>query len=136
MANNVVARYSDGRLLKGSTLDVDPKREKFHVRSDDESMTQVLLAELKALFFVKSLDGDAAHVEGQEIAPVDPRLRGSRVIEVTFHDGEKIVGLCTRYPPKGAYFFIVPVDSDSNNLRILINSAALQGMTPVDGANG
>lgn len=135
MPNNVVARYIDGRMVKGSSLDVAQDRPKFHVREDDGTMTQVLLSELKALFFVKSLDGNSEHVEGQEIDAVDPRLRGSRVLEVTFHDGEKIVGLCTRYPPKGPSFFLVPVDSDSNNLRILVNSAALQDMALVEETN-
>lgn len=135
MPNYVVARYSDGRLVKGSSLDVAQDRPKFHVRQDDGTMTQVVLADLKALFFVKSLDGNSAHVEGQEIDAVDPRLRGSRVVEVTFHDGEKIVGLCTRYPPKGPSFFLVPVDSDSNNVRILVNSAALKGIALVEETN-
>lgn len=135
MPNHVVARYIDGRMVKGTSLDVAQDRPKFHVREDDGTMTQVLLTELKALFFVKSLDGNSEHVEGQEIDAVDPRLRGSRVLEVTFQDGEKIVGLCTRYPPKGASFFLVPVDSDSNNLRILVNSAALQGMALVEETN-
>lgn len=135
MPNHVVARYIDGRMVKGTSLDVAQDRPKFHVREDDGTMTQVLLSELKALFFVKSLDGNSEHVEGQEIDAVDPRLRGSRVLEVTFQDGETIVGLCTRYPPKGASFFLVPVDSDSNNLRILVNSAALQGMALVEETN-
>lgn len=135
MANNVVARYSDGRMIKGSSLDVAQDRPKFHVREEDGTMTQVQFADLKALFFVKSLDGNAEHVEGQEIEAVDPRLRGSRVVEVTFHDGETIVGLCTRYPPKGPSFFLVLVDPKSNNLRILVNSAALKGMALVEGGN-
>lgn len=132
MSNTVVARFADGRLLKGTSLDVDPNRPTFHVRGDDGVMSQVVMAELKALFFVRSFDGDSGHVEGQEIAPVDPRLRGSRLIEVTFKDGEKIVGLCTRYPPNRPFFFLVPVDSASNNLRILINAGELQDSAPVD----
>lgn len=132
MANLVVARFSDGRILKGTSLDVDQNRPKFHIRGTDGTMTQVALADLKALFFVKSMDGDSAHVEGREIAPVDPRLRGSRLLEVTFRDGETIVGLCMRYPPKLPYFFLVPVDSASNNVRILVNGEQLQGMQLVD----
>lgn len=135
MANTVVARFIDGRLLKGSSLDVDPNRASFHVRGDDGVMTQVQLTDLKALFFVKSLTGDPDHVEGDEIAPVDPRLRGSRLVELTFHDGETIVGLCTRFPPNRPFFFVVPVDSSSNNVRILINAAALSGTALVGNSN-
>lgn len=132
MANQVVARFADGRILKGSSLDVDPAKPRCHLRGADGSMTPVQLAELKALFFVKSLDGDSAHVEGGDIASTDPRLRGSKLVEVTFHDGERVVGLSVRYPPKGEFFFLVPVDPGSNNLRILVNSAQVQSMTLVD----
>ena len=132
MANVVVARFADGRLLKGSSLDVDHNRPTCHIREADGTMTQVKLADLKALFFVKSTEGDSAHVDGRDIAPVDPRLRGSRLVEVSFRDGEKIVGLCTRFPPKLPYFFMVPVDADSNNVRILINGDQLAGMQLVD----
>lgn len=132
MANLVVARFADGRLLKGSSLDVDHNRPTCHIRAGDGTMTQVKLADLKALFFVKSIEGDSAHVDGHDIAPVDPRLRGSKLVEVTFRDGEKIVGLCMRYPPKLPYFFLVPVDAESNNVRILINGDQLSGMQLID----
>ena len=136
MANKVIARYLDGRVLKGSSLDVSPSRSVCHLREVGGVMTQVRLDELKALFFVKSLDGNPQHVEGQAIAPVDPRLRGSQLVEVTFGDGEKIRGLCTRYPPQTTYFFLVPVDSASNNVRILVNGASLQGVAPVEVSDG
>ncbi|MBK6485774.1 MAG: hypothetical protein IPF98_02655 [Gemmatimonadetes bacterium] len=136
MANKVIARYLDGRVLKGSSLDVSPNRPICHLREGEGAMTQVRLDELKALFFVKSLDGDPKHVEGQEIEPVDPRLRGSHLVDVTFGDGEKIRGLCTRYPPQTTYFFLVPVDSTSNNVRILVNGAAMQGVAPAEVSDG
>lgn len=132
MANLVVARFADGRLLKGSSLDVDHNRPTCHIRAGDGTMTQVKLADLKALFFVKSLHGDAKHVEGRDIAPVDPRLRGSKLVEVTFRDGEKLVGLSMRFPPKLPFFFLVPVDSASNNVRILINGEQTIGIELVD----
>lgn len=84
-------------------------------------MVEVALRDLKALFFVKSLEGDAKHVEGADIPSSDPRLRGSRLVEITFRDNERIVGLAMRYPPNKPYFFIVPVDHKSNNVRILVN---------------
>jgi len=132
MANLVVARFADGRVLKGNSLDVDPNRPLCHVREAGGTMTQVALADLKALFFVKTLDGDSAHVEGQAIGDADPRLRGSKLVEVTFRDGETLRGLSVRYPPKLPYFFLVPVDVDSNNVRILINGNQLAETRLVD----
>ena len=94
-------------------------------------MVEIALDDLKALFFVRSLSGDAKHIEGKEIAPVDPRLRGTRLIEVTFNDGETLVGLATRFPPLKKLFFLTPVDTSSNNLRILVNERHVSSMAPL-----
>ena len=131
MANEVIARYADGRTLKGTSLDVDPNRSKFHVRTADGVMTPVLLSEIKALFFVKSAEGNPSHVEGRVIAPVDPRLRGARLVEVTFLDGEKVVGLTSGTAKNKTYFFLVPVDVKSNNVRILVNADQIASMLPL-----
>lgn len=71
-----------------------------HIRAGDGTMTQVKLADLKALF-VKSIEGDSAHVDGHDIAPVDPRLRGSSSSRSPFATGRDL-GLCMRYPPQAA----------------------------------
>ena len=38
-----------------------------------------------------------------------------------FDDGEKVMGLTIGYPPQGAFFYVLPVDAQSNNVRILVN---------------
>jgi hypothetical protein len=54
--NQIVARYQDGRLLKGIALDIDPARPTFHVRPAPGKALTVKLAELKAVFsYVPSL---------------------------------------------------------------------------------
>jgi hypothetical protein len=123
MTNLIVARLADGRTVKGRSLDVAQNRPTCHVRTAEGAMVEVALKDLKALFFVKSLDGDSARVDSDAIAKDDPRLRGAHLVEIKFHDGERVVGLAMRYPPNQPYFFLVPVDSASNNLRILINAA-------------
>lgn len=125
MANQVVARFKNGRVLKGTSLDIDPSKPTFHVRPPGGTAEQVELRTLKALFFVRSLDGDPARDDAQQPDPEDPRLRGSTVVRLTFADGESIVGLTNRYPPNRAYFYVVPVDPESNNVRILINREAV-----------
>ena len=37
-----------------------------------------------------------------------------------------------RYPPNRPFFFLLPMDPDSNNIRILVNRDALAELTPVD----
>ncbi|MGQ0646511.1 MAG: DUF6982 domain-containing protein [Gemmatimonadaceae bacterium] len=130
-ANAIVARFADGRTVKGMSLDVVPERPTCHIRTAEGNMVEVELKDLKALFFVKSLDGDPEHVEADVIAPTDPRLRGAKLVDVRFHDGERVVGVAMRYPPNKPFFFLVPVDTKSNNLRILVNQAQVGSMTVV-----
>jgi uncharacterized protein DUF6982 len=121
--NKVVARFADGRLIKGVSMNVDITKPTCHVRTAEGRMEEVRLADLKALFFVKSLDGDSAHNEAMAAEAADPRSRGSIQVELRFRDGERLVAFANRFPPLGAFFFLVPVDAKSNNIRILVNRA-------------
>ena len=109
--NKVVARYADGRIVKGTTLNVDVTKPVLHVRGPDGTTAEVRLVELKALFFVKTLEGDRTHDEGMEAAPTDLRGRGARLVEMRFRDGERLVAFANRYPLTADFFFVVPVDS-------------------------
>jgi hypothetical protein len=129
MANEVVAHYLNGRIVKGVSLDVDPGRPKFHVRTVSEGTLEVKLTELKALFFVKDLVGDAQREDVLRLDAGDGRARGSFPIELEFADGERLVGLTVRYPPVRPFFFVLPADPASNNVRILINRAAVKRMS-------
>lgn len=132
-ANLIVARFLDGRTVKGTSLNVDPARPTCHVRTNDGPI-EVALKELKALFFVKDLSGNAAHQEGSRATPGDARLVGGTAISVEFADGERIVGATNRYPPNRPFFFMVPIDPKSNNLRILVNRAAAVRITEAPAA--
>ena len=136
MANHVVARFADGRVLKGTSLDVDPKGLTFHVGTSAGEMVEVTMADLKALFFVRSLSGNPDRSDAHDIAPTDPRIRGAKLVEVTFTDGEKITALALRYPPNQPYFFLTPVDTGGNNIRILVNSGHIDTTKLVPPATG
>ena len=131
MSNKIVARYRDGRTVKGISLDLDPGRPDCHVRTPEGKTVEVQLKDLKALFFVRSLEGDSTRDENRIPDPQDLRSRGSRLISLTFEDGEVMVGLTIRYPPNRPYFYILPVDSKSNNLRLLVNRDAVASMEAV-----
>lgn len=128
MANEVVAHYLDHRLVKGQSLDVDPAKPTCHVRTLEQGVVEVKLAELKALFFVRDLSGDPSRSDEHVLAASDVRARGAALIELEFVDGEKLVGLTVRYPPIKPYFFVLPADGSSNNVRILVNRAAVRAM--------
>jgi hypothetical protein len=131
MSKQVVARFQDGRLLKGTSLDVGPDRPTFHIRPLAGPVMEVRLRDLKALYFVRSLDGNPDRRDRKSADPLDPRARGSRVVGMQFADGEFLVGLTIACPPKRPYFFALPVDPKSNNIRILVNRDAVVSMTPL-----
>jgi len=124
-SNKVVARFLDGRVMKGSGLDIDPARPTFHLRKSEGGTDEIALTQLKALFFVRTLEGDWSRGESLQLDPADSRARSSFPVAMRFPDGETIVGLTIRYPPNRPYFWVVPVDPGSNNIRILVNRAAV-----------
>jgi hypothetical protein len=130
--NRVVARFLDGRTLKGTTADFLPTRPSFHVIPGGQTgnaiqAVDVRIADLKAVFFVKDLSGDAAYNEGKAFVP-ETRAAG-RKLQVEFKDGETIVGTTQGYQPDRPGFFVVPVDPKSNNDRCFVVMAAVKEVT-------
>lgn len=128
---HVVAHYLDGRVVKGTSLDVDPGRPVCHVAADFGPRVRIDLDSLKALYVVRTLAGNRARHDRQEVDPGDLRRRGAQAVEITFRDGERLAGLTLHNPAAGSHFFILPADPDSNNLRILVNRAAVAHLREV-----
>lgn len=126
--NKVVARFVDGRIVKGMTADFLPAKDIFHVSAADAppgtEPVEVRTAELKALFFVKDFEGDPEYVERKAFDPLHPSA--GRRIKVVFEDEEVLVGTTMGYQPGRPGFFIEPVDSGSNNERCYVVSASTQ----------
>ena len=96
----LVARYRDGRLLKGTTQDFSVSRSEFHVFARGDEATKALpvqVAELKAIFFVRSYEGDRDHAEYKLF---DRSNVQARKVMVRFRDGEVLVGYTVGYDPK------------------------------------
>jgi hypothetical protein len=132
MSHKVVARFPDGRLIKGTSVDVAPGKPTCHIQTADAGTIPVALTELKALFFVRDLNGDAESDPSQAVGPADTRLRGTKRIDVRFRDGEEMLGLVNRYPPPRPFFFLLPADPGCNNIRVLVNRAAVVSMSSPD----
>lgn len=124
----IVAHFINGKVLKGLSLDVDPKRPLCHLKTETGGTVEVALNEVKALFFVKSAAGKPEHNDARAAVPGDSRLVGARRVRVVFADKEEIRGLMNRYPPITPYFFMLPIDPLSNNIRILVNRSAVKEM--------
>jgi Family of unknown function (DUF6982) len=84
-----VARYADGQVLKGYAGDFDPDQPRFHLvpaHGSPEDVVEVWLKDLKALFFVRSFEGDPRYVESRD--PYRPRPPGTRKVSLEFQDGD------------------------------------------------
>lgn len=129
----LVVRYKDGRIAYGVCFALNPQDSGFHL----ETMTregattgqtvQVRFNELKAVFQVKSFDG---HFDSRQKYPEYIAEGGEYVCE--FQDGEVIRGFSLQpYDPHVERFFLIPTDSSSNNISVLIERSALsQVYTP------
>jgi hypothetical protein len=122
--NRVVARFQDGQVLKGFTTDFLPAKDRFHLAPEEQTAgarpVEVRVADLKALFFVKSFAGDPAHEEANDPAAAGP----GRKIRVVFRDGEILVGTTQGYDKSRPGFFVIPSDRGSNNERCFVVAAA------------
>ncbi len=125
-ATRVVARYADGRVIKGFTQDFYPNKDRFHLIIDDNTV-EVLVRRLKAVFFVRDFSGDSRHQERKGY--LQGENPGGVKLEVTFADGEVLVGSTPLgYDPKRQGFFVTPADPGSNNLRVFVVSSAVKGV--------
>ncbi len=123
--NLVVARYVDGRVLKGVTRDFSPNRGIFHVDQQGGGQTvELRFRQLKALFFVRSLEGDPARqdVRGFVLGPAETQQ--GKKIAVRFRDGEFVCGYTLSWSPDREGFFLFPADAHSNNQRVFVITAS------------
>jgi len=119
--NRVVAHYLNGRMLKGTTQDFIPTRSHFHIFTTDEG-TSILVSqdELKALFFVRHLEGDAHRVDIPAFTRGPAENAYGRKIAVRFPDGELICGYSVAYSSAREGFFMSTMDARGNNERIYV----------------
>lgn len=123
----LVVRYLDGRLLKGFTTHLPASKAHVHVwtapNADDASRTTIPIEQLKAIFFVHDLQGDQPLRSG-----VDSSTDRGRRIEITFVDGEVLAGTTLNYSQEGRGFFVTPLDTRGNNVRIFVAPGAVRNV--------
>jgi small nuclear ribonucleoprotein (snRNP)-like protein len=126
--NKIVVRYQDGRMMKGFTNDFLPNKDLFHLVPMDappgSKPLDVRIPELKAVFFVKAFGGNPQYKDKKEFDVTKPVI--GRKIQVTFKDGEFMLGTTQGYQPGRPGFFLVPADPQSNIERCFVVSAATQ----------
>ena len=112
--------FLDGRRMKGYLYDFSAQKDHFRLFSEQDASqresTEVHLEDLKAIFFARDFVGNGEYSESQELN----LQKQGRKAEVTFRDGEKLVGTTHAYHPQKYGFFLVPADPRSNNLRVFV----------------
>lgn len=131
--NYVVARYRDGRVIKGVTHDFGTQKKAFHVAPVEEDkgegggkVAEVFLSDLKAVFFVKSLKGTKNHPPARESLEEGRNPVGSVKVKITFIDGEILIGTTHGYSAERKGFFVAPLEDETNNLRVFVISDAIK----------
>jgi len=129
----IVARYRDGRMVKGTTNNFWPGKPSFHVTPlgsrAGEPPTLVLTDQLKAVFVVHDLAGNPRRREKRHFH--GNKTTYGQKMEVTFEDGEVLEGTVLDYDPSAPGFFIKPADPESNNDRIYVLKAATKSVRPI-----
>lgn len=123
--NLVVARFLDGRVMKGVTHDFTALRPSLHIHVEGTPEgVEVRVRQLKALFFVKSFEGSPARDDVRGFIDGPQENARGRKIAVRFRDGEFMCGYTMSWTPEREGFFIFPADEGGNNDRVYVVSAA------------
>lgn len=120
----VVVRFTDGRVLKGTTQDFSPMRPQFHLHEVEGNVTTVATKMLKAIFFVRDLQGDRARQDTAGFLAAPPETGAGKKIAVRFKDGELLCGYTTSWTPDRPGFFLSPADPTTNNVRVYVVTVA------------
>jgi type IV pilus assembly protein PilB len=126
-SNKVVARFLDGRILKGWCLSFHPEKPVLKIEAVDRTTSyEIDWEDLKALFFVREFEGLKRGSEDAVLAQASPVSKLSQHVHLEFLDGEVIQGYAEGLKRERKGFFITPMDPQSNNLRIFIPRTALR----------
>ena len=84
-------------LVKGSTQDFFPNRPLFHLQTTEGTSLEIRCRELKALFFVKDLDGNQARRDLRGFIQAPAENSHGKKLAVRFKDGELMCGYSLSY---------------------------------------
>jgi uncharacterized protein DUF6982 len=117
----VVAHFTDGKMLKGTTQDFNPNRPSFHIKpAGGGPAVEVRSGLLKAVFFVKSLEGDSTRQALRGFIAAPAATSHGKKLAVRFKDGELMCGYTLSHRPDRDGFFLFPADSEGNNIRVYV----------------
>jgi hypothetical protein len=137
----VVTRLISGKVLKGYINEFSADQTEVNITEEATGdLHPVKIGDAKAVFFVKSFEGDHEHKEKKSYGIA--KIKGQRVF-VKFRDGEGLVGFLQGDVPweKGFFlskqcsdskgFFLLPVDEDTNNIKVFVVASSVDAVTVV-----
>jgi hypothetical protein len=123
--NHVVARFLDGKMIKGTAKDFFPNRAFFHILPPRATRPeQVECSKLKAVFFVRTLDGNPDRRDHQGFLRAPGETAHGKKIAIRFKDGELLCGYTLTYSHERSGFFVFPADERGNLLRAYVMTKA------------
>ena len=138
--NKVILHFLDGKLLKGYMQDFTITDDFVFIEDDSANAQKVRVKDLKAIFFVKKFEGDKAYRERKSFEGSKP---SGRRMFLRFNDGESLTGCVEGDIPweKGFFleekkmngFFLIPSDSDSNNIKVFVVASSVKDVTMIGG---
>ena len=132
----VILRCLDGRVIRGHTDDFSASDERVVVEHESSARQEIGVEELKAIFFVRTFEGNRSYAEKKSF--LEQVSLGKRVF-VKFKDGECMTGYIEGgvpwkrgfflEPKKGPGFFLLPVDNESNNIKVFVVASSVWDVT-------
>lgn len=124
-AVRIVVRYLDGQVRKGTTQDFSPNRDRFHLHPlEGGGAIEVRTTNLKAVFFVKTFEGDSQRQKQRGFVEGPPETTQGKKIALRFTDGELVCGYTLSYTPGRGGFFVTPADTAGNTIRVYVLAEA------------
>jgi len=121
MFNKIVIRYANGEVRKGTKEDFFPYKDILDFKDKDNgSYHEINMKDLKAVFFVKTFEGNPNYHEKYNIE----KIGSGKKVMVHFKDTEKMVGYFHRYSPTKTGFILIPADPYCNNEKVFVIIAA------------
>ena len=140
---NIIARYLDGRILKGTVRDFSRSSDIVLLEeAGHRKEHQIPINQLKAIFFVQSLGGDSSHRERKAFG-IGKNI--GRKAFIKFNDGETMLGFIDGdFPWKKGFsltkpddnakgFYLIPVDDECNNKKIFIVANSVKDVAIMTG---
>jgi hypothetical protein len=129
----IVVRYLDGRIVKGTPATWDIESEGFGLLPRDAlpgSTEEVFIHfdDLKAVYFVRDFDGGIR----EKRASPKYHFLGTHMI-LTFHDGEEMEGYTSEvYDARSPRFYFFPADQSANTMSVLVERKHLKNIEVLD----